>query len=928
MIQPRKSNTPLFKLFFLFIIACTTAYYITLVLIDQHPHTQVLLTSFVRSMLTTAFDAPVSLTVQKIRIGTGKAYLHNVHIQAKNSTWHWDIGTLELNFSLWDTICTRALVVQVQVYNSILVSSANNEEIAIAPTLVKLFSTSSSNQSVAISRIIITPSLCKLAHPNGTITVSYAADLPLTTPQKISRFWWHNGTVDYSNAPILREIAGFYAYNHTKNTAHLQCITTLLVPQSPPCTLKGDLKKEGNVWHATILPGTTAPTHPYYQCDSTISIDEQTKNLSLTSTVPYALIASFLKIPLPCRGTVVLSGSAQLNNMAATAQGSLELKIATWGDTGLPHIALEAQPYHRGFQAHITCAGVALETELYQRNNSYHISSKLLENIPLSSTFHLTSGSSCTLTYDGQGSYSGTTHCMFKAPQQPEAASTGQPESTLTSQLNCTYTGNFTACTLTGSCGSYTFSAHATTEPHMHLQALELKEHKTVLLKLFEKDGLLQGQWDIRLITLLLQPLVGTYNFGEGTATFKGNVTPTSLRGTCTIDDATLRIPSVYNIIEGISFDADINWKKRAFTLKNATLQLHQGKAYSSLLQGSWNSHGLEWMTMPYVAENCLLSWKKDLFGLVSGSGMITYESPQWAVKGSLTLERGHMRNNILSLESTVPLSTDTRASKKITPVLLDIKLRTRKPISVKSSFLDTQFHTALSLQGTHSAPSITGDITMAEGSILFPYKPLFIRHGKATLNETPPVTTASLHNKALEYGMGTYDPQVSLLAENTIKGYRIRMNIQGSLKNPELTFSSIPHLPQEQIIALLFGGSEDGSIYVAMSSYVMQSIKDLLFSPDNNSSALLQSLKNLFKPLGTVRFVPSFTDQSSRGGIRGSLALEVNDRLRGTIKQNFELPQDVLLEVEYDLSDEARIRAIKDERGDLGAEIEASWKF
>jgi hypothetical protein len=926
-----KSNTPLFKLFSIFIIACSAAYYITLALIDQHPYTRGLLTSFVRSTLTTAFDVPISLAVQKIRIGAGKAYLHNVCIEDKAASWRWDIGTLELNFSLWDIICNRAVIVQAHVYNSTVTSSVTDDGVAIAPTLVKLFATSTHNQAVAISRIIITPSLCKLTHPRGTITVLYAADLPFTDSQKISRLWWHKGTVDYHNTPILREIAGFYAYNHTKHNAHLQCITTLLIPQSPPCIFKGSLKKERNIWHATVLPGTAAPTHPYYNCDSTITIDEQTKELAVVGKVPYALIAPFFKIPstLPCDGTLTFSGSAQLNSIATSAQGSLELKNATWGETALPHVIVRAHPHHNGFQAHITCAETTLEAELYKRENAYHISSKLLQDVPLRAPLQLNSGSSCTLTYDGQENYSGTTDFILSSPQQPEATSAlGKSETARTSRFQSSYAGNFAKCTLTGSCGSYTFSAHATTEPNIHLHAIELKEHNATLLKLAEKDGLLQGQWDIKLITYALQSLLGTHNLGEGVGTFKGSITPTSLQGTYTIDEATLRIPSVYNIIEKMSLDADINWKNRTFTLKNATLQLHQGRAYSSLLQGSWNSQGLEWITMPYLVENCLLSWKKDLFGLFSGSGMITYEHNQWAVKGHWTIERGHMRNNVLSLQSTFPLGGETRASKKAPPVALDIKLTTRKPISVKSSFLEAQLHTTLSLQGMLDTPSIKGDISMMEGTILFPYKPLFIRHGKATLNEAPPVATASLHNKALEYGMSTYDPQVSLLAENTIKGYRIRMHIQGSLKNPELTFSSTPNLPQEQIIALLFGGSEDGSIYVAMSSYVMQSIKDLLFGPDNNSSTVLQSLKNLFKPLGTVRFVPSFTDQSSRGGIRGSLALEVNDRLRGIIKQNFELPQDVLLEVEYDLSDEARIRAIKDERGDLGAEIEASWKF
>ena len=61
---------------------------------------------------------------------------------------------------------------------------------------------------------------------------------------------------------------------------------------------------------------------------------------------------------------------------------------------------------------------------------------------------------------------------------------------------------------------------------------------------------------------------------------------------------------------------------------------------------------------------------------------------------------------------------------------------------------------------------------------------------------------------------------------------------------------------------------------------------------------------------------------------MRGSIAIEVNERLRGLVQKNFSLPEDTRVEVEYSLSDDTIIRAVKDERGDAGGEIETRWKL
>ena len=63
---------------------------------------------------------------------------------------------------------------------------------------------------------------------------------------------------------------------------------------------------------------------------------------------------------------------------------------------------------------------------------------------------------------------------------------------------------------------------------------------------------------------------------------------------------------------------------------------------------------------------------------------------------------------------------------------------------------------------------------------------------------------------------------------------------------------------------------------------------------------------------------------------IRGQKALEItiDDRWRAVIQKNFSLTEDTKFELEFLLSDDITLRAIRDERRDLGGEVEMRWKF
>jgi hypothetical protein len=112
------------------------------------------------------------------------------------------------------------------------------------------------------------------------------------------------------------------------------------------------------------------------------------------------------------------------------------------------------------------------------------------------------------------------------------------------------------------------------------------------------------------------------------------------------------------------------------------------------------------------------------------------------------------------------------------------------------------------------------------------------------------------------------------------------------------------------------------------MPALIMSNLTSLLFGDVQSRDSLDVSFRRLFKPFDNVHLVPSFTDQTGRGGLRGAIEIDVTDRLHALIQKNFSLSEDTRVEIEYLLSDDVSVRAIRNERRDVGGEVEMRWKF
>jgi len=399
---------------------------------------------------------------------------------------------------------------------------------------------------------------------------------------------------------------------------------------------------------------------------------------------------------------------------------------------------------------------------------------------------------------------------------------------------------------------------------------------------------------------------------GEGVFFIDGSIGGKNVKASVSLRDGNIRLPETYNFINGFDARVQTDLRTRTVEFEGIVMQLHKGKITSNRAVVRFDKdYSTDFIHAPFIINSCLLNMKRDLFTIASGSlNFVKKDNKIPFLKGSVILERSQLNENIFSQEFQKKLGDSSQLlSREGADIACDIYCITKYPIPVITPFLQTRAKIGLHIGNTIKKPELSGTIELLSGALLFPYRPLHITKGTVLF---------SPHG----------DPQIELIAKNTIKKYSVTLQATGSLSNHHVMLESTPQLTEEQIIALLLLGSQRESLNVVMPALVMNNVANILFASDQSPLKLSNHFNKLLKPFKYIHLVPSFSDQTGRGGLRGAIEIDVSDRWRALIQKNFSLTEDTRFEVEYDLSDDISLRAVRDERRDISAEIEMRWKF
>lgn len=156
----------------------------------------------------------------------------------------------------------------------------------------------------------------------------------------------------------------------------------------------------------------------------------------------------------------------------------------------------------------------------------------------------------------------------------------------------------------------------------------------------------------------------------------------------------------------------------------------------------------------------------------------------------------------------------------------LDVQVTAPNQLFVTGMGLDSEWSADLRVGGTSAAPLVTGDIALVRGNLGFAGRQFDLEEGRLLF------TGGALSN-----------PQIVLSASEEIDDIAVGINVSGRALNPQISFSSNPALPADEILSRILFGNSVGQLAPLQAVQLAASLNSLRANGGGG-----------FNPLGKLR--------------------------------------------------------------------------
>lgn len=167
----------------------------------------------------------------------------------------------------------------------------------------------------------------------------------------------------------------------------------------------------------------------------------------------------------------------------------------------------------------------------------------------------------------------------------------------------------------------------------------------------------------------------------------------------------------------------------------------------------------------------------------------------------------------------------------------LDLRLRADNRVFVSGMGLESEWETDLRVTGTSAAPVVTGRAELMRGTYSFAGRRFELED-----------------NSSVTFQGGT-NPVLNIRASGDVQGTTITINIGGRAQSPQISFSSTPQLPQDELISRVLFGESVTSISAIQAVQLAAALNTLRGSGGG------------LNPLGKLRSVAGFDRLRILGG-------------------------------------------------------------
>ncbi len=206
-------------------------------------------------------------------------------------------------------------------------------------------------------------------------------------------------------------------------------------------------------------------------------------------------------------------------------------------------------------------------------------------------------------------------------------------------------------------------------------------------------------------------------------------------------------------------------------------------------------------MDMRLRATRALLIERDDLTARVTGAGRLLSNGAGGTLSGNFNIDEGTYVLGRATAAEALPVinviernarNGSRQAARASTPWRLDVVARGTNSLHVTGMGLDSWWSTDVRVRGPVNEFGILGTAELDRGDYTFAGRRFELTTGQIRFTGSTPV-----------------DPVLNIVAEDDISGIDAQVRVRGTGQRPEISFTSSPALPEDELLSrILFGSS------------------------------------------------------------------------------------------------------------------------
>ena len=211
-------------------------------------------------------------------------------------------------------------------------------------------------------------------------------------------------------------------------------------------------------------------------------------------------------------------------------------------------------------------------------------------------------------------------------------------------------------------------------------------------------------------------------------------------------------------------------------------------------------SEGRTALDLDFNAQQALLLNRDDIAARVTGPLKLRSNGRTGTISGNLRLDRGRFTLGRATAAAAVPQlevrhqgldEEEVIEPEELHPWRLDLDIAGRN-LEVRGLGIQSLWSTDVKVGGFADAPALTGRADLVRGTYEFAGRDFRLSRGVIRFR-----------------GEGPPDPLLDIVAEAQVQGLDATVRVGGTGLRPEITFASVPALPQDELLSrILFGTS------------------------------------------------------------------------------------------------------------------------